>query len=234
MAPERFMEEIAQYTARIIRQAEAEPVDEQRWGSCPRCGCPVIQGKRGYGCSAWKDGCKFVLWPTYKDRELDPADIRELLQRRVLLRPIELAGAGRVILALTGTGEVTDIAVPTREQQAGKIKRKRSGSARSRKRSTGAERGFSRRRVRHPWELSLVCCRSPGTAKILQLQRMEAGMQVRHLENDRRQEDQWPHGQNAAHKGQTRRLKGFKSKAGKPFEARLKLVDGEVQLDFSS
>ena len=35
-------------------------------------------------------------------------------------------------------------------------------------------------------------------------------------------------------KGQTRQLKGFKSKAGKPFAARLKLVDGEVQLDFSS
>ena len=34
-------------------------------------------------------------------------------------------------------------------------------------------------------------------------------------------------------KGQTGQLKGFKSKAGKPFEARLKLVDGEVQLDFS-
>jgi DNA topoisomerase-3 len=34
-------------------------------------------------------------------------------------------------------------------------------------------------------------------------------------------------------KRETRRLKGFKSKAGKPFDARLKLVDGEVQFDFS-
>ena len=64
--------------ARIIREAEAERIDEHNWGSCPRCGCPVIQGKRGYGCSAWKDGCKFVLWPTYKDYELKPAEIREL------------------------------------------------------------------------------------------------------------------------------------------------------------
>jgi len=35
-------------------------------------------------------------------------------------------------------------------------------------------------------------------------------------------------------KGETRQLKGFKSKAGKAFEARLRLVDGEVKLDFSS
>jgi len=32
-------------------------------------------------------------------------------------------------------------------------------------------------------------------------------------------------------KGHTRQLKGFKSKAGKLFEARLKLIDGKVELD---
>ena len=143
MASERFMEEIAEYTARIIREVEVERIDEHGWGSCPRCGAPVIQGKRGYGCSAWKDGCKFVLWPTYKDYELSSADIRALLQRRVLPRPIELAGAGRVILALTCTGEVTEIAAPGREQQAGELKRKRSGGARSRKRATGGGKNDS-------------------------------------------------------------------------------------------
>jgi DNA topoisomerase-3 len=65
LAPERFMEEIAEYTTRIIQAAQLEQVDEQHWGRCPRCGSPVIQGKRGYGCSAWRDGCPFVLWPTY-------------------------------------------------------------------------------------------------------------------------------------------------------------------------
>ena len=34
-------------------------------------------------------------------------------------------------------------------------------------------------------------------------------------------------------KGKTSRLKSFKSKAGKSFDARLKLVDGKVQFDFS-
>ena len=35
-------------------------------------------------------------------------------------------------------------------------------------------------------------------------------------------------------KGRTPILKGFKSKAGKAFSARLKFVDGEVRLDFES
>ncbi len=34
-------------------------------------------------------------------------------------------------------------------------------------------------------------------------------------------------------KGQTSRLKGFKSKTGKAFDARLKLVEGRVAFDFS-
>jgi DNA topoisomerase-3 len=32
--------------------------------------------------------------------------------------------------------------------------------------------------------------------------------------------------------GQTELQKGFRSKAGKPFEARLKLIDGRVKLEF--
>ena len=35
-------------------------------------------------------------------------------------------------------------------------------------------------------------------------------------------------------RGETSVLKGFKSKAGKPFSARLKLVDGQVKFEFES
>jgi DNA topoisomerase-3 len=31
-------------------------------GKCPWCGGDVIEGKRGYGCSNYKNGCKFVIW----------------------------------------------------------------------------------------------------------------------------------------------------------------------------
>ncbi|MGY0694866.1 DNA topoisomerase [Virgibacillus sp. FSP13] len=35
-------------------------------GSCPQCGSGVIEGKKGFGCSNWKSGCKFVIWKNDK------------------------------------------------------------------------------------------------------------------------------------------------------------------------
>ena len=35
-------------------------------GVCPRCGSAVIEGKRGFGCSGYKQGCKFIIWKTQK------------------------------------------------------------------------------------------------------------------------------------------------------------------------
>ncbi|MDQ7094522.1 DNA topoisomerase 3 [Desulfosporosinus sp. PR] len=31
-------------------------------GKCPRCGCEVIEGEKGFGCSNWRNGCRFVVW----------------------------------------------------------------------------------------------------------------------------------------------------------------------------
>lgn len=31
-------------------------------GKCPLCNSPIIEGKKGFGCSNWKNGCKFVIW----------------------------------------------------------------------------------------------------------------------------------------------------------------------------
>ncbi len=235
LAPERFMEEIAQYTSRIVHEAEAEPLDEHNWGSCPRCGCPVIQGNRGYGCSAWKDGCKFVLWPTYKDHELNPADIRELLQRRVLLRPIELAGAGQVILALTRAGEVTHIAAPTPEQQAGDVKRKRPGPARSRKHSArSAKKDSAVAASATLGNCPLCAAEVREQPKSYSCSGWKQGCTFVIWKTIAGKRISCPTAKTLLTKGQTGQLKGFKSKAGKPFEARLKLVDGQVQLDFSS
>lgn len=31
-------------------------------GTCPRCGRPVVEGKKGFGCSGYKDGCSYTIW----------------------------------------------------------------------------------------------------------------------------------------------------------------------------
>lgn len=35
-------------------------------GKCPLCGHSVIEGQKGFGCSNWKKGCKFVIWKNDK------------------------------------------------------------------------------------------------------------------------------------------------------------------------
>jgi len=230
--PEQFLEAIAEYIAQVIRSDETTVVDQQRWGDCPCCAHQVVQGNRGYGCSAWKDGCTFVLWPTYKDYELSAGEIRELLQHGVLQRPIELAGVGRVVLSMNASGAVTDILVPEREPRSGKAKRKRSESARSRPAGRGGEK------PNRASSAGLGNCPLCG-ASVFEQKKSYSG-------------SGWKQGckfviwktiagkrigvrtaKTLLTKGETSRLKGFKSKAGKSFDARLKLVDGKVQFDFS-
>ncbi|WP_346885643.1 type IA DNA topoisomerase [Clostridium sp. UBA4395] len=35
-------------------------------GNCPICGNPVVEGEKGFGCSNWKNGCKFTIWKNDK------------------------------------------------------------------------------------------------------------------------------------------------------------------------
>ena len=39
---------------------------QESLGRCPRCGGSVTEGGRGFGCSNWKRGCKFVIWKQSK------------------------------------------------------------------------------------------------------------------------------------------------------------------------
>lgn len=31
-------------------------------GVCPRCGKPIVEGKKGFGCSGYKEGCTYTIW----------------------------------------------------------------------------------------------------------------------------------------------------------------------------
>ncbi|SHG77953.1 type IA DNA topoisomerase [Ornithinibacillus halophilus] len=35
-------------------------------GKCPECGGNIVEGTKGFGCSNWKKGCKFVIWKNDK------------------------------------------------------------------------------------------------------------------------------------------------------------------------
>ena len=85
--PRQFMREIARYTGDIIRSGDG---DHDRPGPARRL--PALRpsghrGQAGFGCSGWREGCPFVLWPEFRGRTLGDEEVRELLQRRVLFGP---------------------------------------------------------------------------------------------------------------------------------------------------
>jgi len=105
---EDFMKGIAQFTKQLIEESDIYRINESVYGNCPRCKSPILRGKKGYGCSKWQEGCTFVLWKQYKNIELTERQIKGLLQKKVLLQPID----GN-ILALSSQGDLIEIPLPS-------------------------------------------------------------------------------------------------------------------------
>jgi DNA topoisomerase-3 len=48
---------------------------------CPKCGQGhIIEGRRGYGCDRYREGCDFVVWKTLGERVLTEEQIRALIE----------------------------------------------------------------------------------------------------------------------------------------------------------
>lgn len=43
-------------------ESKPENVKVETFGKCPLCGSNIIEGKKGFGCSNWRAGCRFVIW----------------------------------------------------------------------------------------------------------------------------------------------------------------------------
>ena len=50
----------------IINEVASVTKSVEVLGKCPLCGHGVIEGQKGYGCSNWKNGCKYVIWKNDK------------------------------------------------------------------------------------------------------------------------------------------------------------------------
>jgi DNA topoisomerase-3 len=50
--------------------------------TCPRCKQgPLLAGKRGWGCSRWREGCSFVVWFESAGKRLTDAQLRDLVTK---------------------------------------------------------------------------------------------------------------------------------------------------------
>ncbi len=248
--PDAFMAEIVRYTGEVIRSGDPAPADDSILGPCPRCGKAVIEGKRGFGCSAWRAGCPFTLWREYKGQTLSLGQIRELLQRRVLLTPLSFHGAAPAILQLLDTGDLIEIPVPVGKAFRPKVK---GGPARreppARKGATKSRRG-AKSRAAEPTTPAPAPAPASGFADVAIGSCPLCKASV--VERDKSFAcSSWRDGcpftiwktiagkritaktaEALLRSGKSPPLKGFASRSGKTFDARLKLDGGAVRFDF--
>ncbi len=114
--PADFMAGIGDYIRGLIQKSPADRLDSEHWASCPLCGQEVVKGKRAYGCSAWQEGCPFVLEPECKGVALSPRQVQTLLQQRILPQPVRIADEPRMLI-LSTQGMAMDLRLPSADRQ---------------------------------------------------------------------------------------------------------------------
>ena len=124
LGDEEFMGGISGYICEVIESSRTGQLDMNRIGSCPRCGKEVIKGKAAYGCSGWKEGCKFVLDPTYKNLALSDNQVQVLLQMHVLPYPVHIGNETRLLI-LSTQGDLMDLRLPSADRQKSETKNAR-------------------------------------------------------------------------------------------------------------
>ncbi len=51
-------------------------------GRCPVCGNDIVEGRKGFGCSGWKEGCKFVIWKEVAHKKITLEQAQDLLTKK--------------------------------------------------------------------------------------------------------------------------------------------------------
>lgn len=87
-----FMADITRFTTGLVdevRGMRGERVvppsrgTREPLGTCPKCGSPVVETKKSYGCSAWKTNrCDFAIWKQVSGKRLSQSQAKQLLKNR--------------------------------------------------------------------------------------------------------------------------------------------------------
>ncbi len=79
--------------------------------TCPRCKQgPLLAGKRGWGCSRWREGCSFVVWFESAGKRLTDTQLRDLVtkgktRKAAWMPPGGQPAPGRLVLDLAAPSE---------------------------------------------------------------------------------------------------------------------------------
>ena len=93
-------------------------------GICPRCGNAIIEGKKGFGCSNFKNGCTFTIWKTrksgiFKDIRITGDMAKSLLAGEILMSD-KLYSSNKKA-NFTGKFKLTDRGPKTEENEGGVV-----------------------------------------------------------------------------------------------------------------
>jgi DNA topoisomerase-3 len=208
--PDQFMAEIIQFTKKITDESTKPLYDDSKLGDCPLCHHPIIEGTKGYGCSAWKMGCKFVLWKQAYGVSITREMVCQLLQNGRTLNAYAIKINDEVFnaqLTLNARGELGYN--KQQNQQAQNASEAIADCPLCNGRIIETPKAYSCSEWRNGckaviWKTIAHKKITPAMAKKL------------------------------LSKGETGVLKGFKSTKGTDFEANLRLVDGKVEMDFAA
>ena len=241
-----FMREIADYIGHLIGTS-GQPLRLAVLGECPHCGAAVIEGKRAFGCSQWRSGCGFVLPRAYRGVTLSTTLVRELLQRRIVVNPHQIDGEARV-LRMTAGGAIEDLEVPKRErQQRDDRNRRKQGTTGKKPRVATAlpsparaksAGGCNKSTATKNTTTQLCHCPQCGQpivegAKSYACSGWREGCRVTVWKAIAGKTITKSMAAKLLTKGKTPLLKGFVSKSGKPFEARLVRRGDRVEFEFA-
>ena len=206
--PDAFMQGIHAHATELVKSAE--DAGHGGLGPCPLCAAPVIEGKRGYGCSQWKSGCKFVLWKQSQGAEIDAGLARELLESGESLRPVPIhpENGAPTLATLKLTPDGTLHADVLKTTKADKGQRTLGTCPACGGDIIAGKKGYGCSNWKQG--CTFIIWKTIAKKNITQAIVKEL------LEN-----------------GITAPLDGFTSRAGKPFTARLKLVDHKVEMAFN-
>ena len=207
--PDKFISEIIEYTKEIIKQNDTKAPKEINLGQCPLCQSPIIRGKKGYGCSGWKDGCKFVLWQDTYGVKIDKKLAGEIIQNRISFNSYLLNVDGEKIygkIKIAKDGEIsyekTDVILSEKEEVLGNCP-----ACNAHVIETPKAYGCSNWRNGCKFTIWKTISNKEITKEIAK---------------------------EILDKGETEVFKDFKSKAGKEFSAKLKVIDNEVKFEFEN
>lgn len=88
---EQFSDQIKRLAQHIVEQVKKQgkvsiQVEEKNNLTasipCPNVNCSgnIIEGKKGYGCTNWKNGCKFTIWKIQYGKKLSSKNISDLIK----------------------------------------------------------------------------------------------------------------------------------------------------------